>query len=864
MTGLSFMLMAPHNQVKSIFHLFKLIFKGIPDAWAFLVLGEQYLPDGKSSLSVLGWHAQQVRYDPESPNFAGALKVGSHIAEREGMFFAALWRAHLNLNTPTIFRSNSSLTCKQSTGEIGALEVDLSFTLLRGIFQFLEVTLGPDAFEVEHIYGHNQDPWNEAVDWIAKAEAHKSHFLPRLNVDLRVWGKAIPFLWMLAGQQFGCPTFCGNGFDVHPPDFPSMRTPTSELRAPTSQQQQTEVSLCVSMACGNVSTLGIGSQGHAGKLDYIRDQFCAFHLNFLGAQETRTCSGQIVKDRLLRLCSGADGKNLGVEFWCNLSLPFAYVDGRPQFLQPRNFQVLHRDPRCLILVVQHEIWKAQFLVGHAPHSGFTLQTRHQWWNETSRILQECGVDHDLFVLMDANAPPGECDHCAVLGTGFSCGSGTPLLRQFLDVHSLCLPSTGPLHVGVPYTWTAPDGQGHHLIDFVAIPRHLFANCTWSQTLEQFDLNPSHDDHFAVGVELRWSYCLPLPKCGKDPAHFTCDRAAIAGAPLRPLLDSTGEQHWHTDVETHVSSVNKIFHNALQAHCPMKKNGPKKAFMTDALWSLRRVKLRLKKQVHSFHRTLGREFLISTFQAWKQHINTVTLEVSSLTAVCPSECSTRCRSLRIGAQLWRCGRDLKSQLHKAKKQVIADHLQRLPNLHSACEILRTVKPFMGSSNALKRGPLPLPFVLDENGLPCQTPEAALTRWIHFFMHMEGGERIDEDRQRQMWIHNLQSLATTHLDVPIQEVPTLVELEAAFRRVKRGKASGPDHLPSELFQCFPVDTAKHCYAILLKTALQGQECLLHKGGTLIPLWKGKGDMGLCSSFEAFCSAHTLEKLYTGHCA
>ena len=478
--------------------------EGIPDAWAFLVLGETYLPDGGSCLSVLGWQTQQVRYDSDCPNFAGALKVGSHIAEREGMFFAALWRAHLNLNTPTIFRSDSSLTCKQATGEIGALEVDFSFTLLRGIFQFLEVTLGPDALGIEHIYGHNHDPWNEAVDWLAKAEARKSHFLPRLQVDLRVWGKAIPFLWMLAGQRFGCPKFCGNGFDVHPPDMPSSHTPDSGQREQTPLSCHVEASFCVSMASGNVSTLGIGTQGHAGKLDYIRDQFCALRLNFLGAQETRTSSGQVFKDTLLRLCSGADGKNLGVEFWCNLSLPFAYVNGQPQFLQPSHFQVLHRDPRRLILIVQHEIWTAQFFVGHAPHSGFALQTRRQWWNETSRILHECGADHDLFVLLDANAPPGDCDHRAVLGPGFHCGSGTPLLRQFLDDHALCLPSTSALHVGVPYTWTAPDGQGHHLIDYIAIPCHSLANCTWSQTLEQFDLNPSHDDHLAVGIELRWS------------------------------------------------------------------------------------------------------------------------------------------------------------------------------------------------------------------------------------------------------------------------------------------------------------------------------------------------------------------------
>lgn len=67
--------------------LMRVDLEGIPDAWAFIALGEQYLPDGTSSLSIIGWHSQQVRYDSDSPNYAGALKVGSHIAEREGMFY---------------------------------------------------------------------------------------------------------------------------------------------------------------------------------------------------------------------------------------------------------------------------------------------------------------------------------------------------------------------------------------------------------------------------------------------------------------------------------------------------------------------------------------------------------------------------------------------------------------------------------------------------------------------------------------------------------------------------------------------------------------------------------------------------------
>ena len=162
----------------------------------------------------------------------------------------------------------------------------------------------------------------------------------------------------------------------------------------------------------------------------------------------------------------------------------------------------------------------------------------------------------------------------------------------------------------------------------------------------------------------------------SPTTPSCNRDAIASAPMQPSLRAVSDLHWRTDVEAHVDSVNKIFHNALKTHCPKKKNGPKKAFMSDELWSMRRLKLRLKKQVHSYQRTLGRDFLTNFFLAWKKHTDAGTYMMSTPAVACPFECSLRCRSLRVGAQLWRHGHALKTQLHKAKKQALADQLQRL--------------------------------------------------------------------------------------------------------------------------------------------------------------------------------------------
>jgi hypothetical protein len=137
---------------------------GVPDSWAFVAIGETYDAPPDERFCLLGWQAQQVRYQEDSNAFAGALRIGSLIAEREGLFFAALWRMSRNENTATLFRSDSQLSCEQATGTTGSAEVDLSFALFRGIFQALEVSLPVGHLLIEHVHGHNGDRHPTSLD----------------------------------------------------------------------------------------------------------------------------------------------------------------------------------------------------------------------------------------------------------------------------------------------------------------------------------------------------------------------------------------------------------------------------------------------------------------------------------------------------------------------------------------------------------------------------------------------------------------------------------------------------------------------------------------------------------------------------
>ena len=61
-----------------------------------------------------------------------------------------------------------------------------------------------------------------------------------------------------------------------------------------------------------------GDDGFPGKLAYVREQFAAHRLNFLGLQETRMPMGSSLQHDILRLSSGGDRGQLGTELWINL------------------------------------------------------------------------------------------------------------------------------------------------------------------------------------------------------------------------------------------------------------------------------------------------------------------------------------------------------------------------------------------------------------------------------------------------------------------------------------------------------------------------------------------------------------------
>eukprot|EP00435_Cladocopium_sp_Y103_P066312 s917_g28.t1 len=826
---------------------------GLSDAWAMLALAEIYATSTiPSQLFVVGWTAQQVRYSSSSPFYLGSSRTSSLTAEREGLTWAFLWRLGINCRTPTLFRSDSLLSCQQAIGSMGTAEIDDTFLCLRGAYQILETALPHGHVEVEHIHGHSNEPFNDFTDFAAKQESSSSYYLPRFKINMELWRKRLPHLWMLFGNDIGCPYFHGDGFAIAPPALPASRTSTSTCDFTSSIANVKPVQLTISLCTANVLSMCSAPDGFAGKLGYLVEQFQAHALLFGGIQEARTPQGSCRCHNIHRFCSGAHKGGGGVELWLNLKQPYGYIEKKPLFLKPQHLQILEATPRTLIGRLSAPYLDAFLVAAHAPHSGKPEAERHAWWATFAAQLHEhCGTA-PLYVMIDANAAPGDADGHRILEPGLPCSRSTPLWRAF----DLTLPQTSSGHTGGLHTWTSPDGRHGHCLDYVAIPMSQLPWCTHSQLLTHFDLSSEQIDHVPLAIELQWTLRVTDTMQPQRPATVRYDRGAIRQSPAAPFLLDLPPISWHADVETQVGNVNAHVLRYLQDHCPARRGGPKKTFITEAIWQMRKEKLTCRQALKASRRAQAHNVHHLAFRLWRHdpaHTDFVDEAFNYGTTLL-------CGTLKRFAEFRMLSKKLKQALKTAKHQCVADQLRTLPPDPSASSILHVLRPLLGSSNLKTQGPAPLPQIRNENGHFCPSPEEALDRWIAFFCTMEGGRRVDADQQRQLWLDNLRSLQSSRLDLEVTMIPSLTELEAAFRQVANGKATGPDNIPAEICNRYPARLAKHTYPLLLKILFHGHEPLEHKGGRLVPIWKRKLSQTQCAAYRSILiSSHVGKCLH-----
>ena len=138
------------------------------------------------------------------------------------------------------------------------------------------------------------------------------------------------------------------------------------------------------------------------------------------------------------------------------------------------------------------------------------------------------------------------------------------------------------------------------------------------------------------------------------------------------------------------------------------------------------------------------------------------------------------------------------------------------------------------------------IKDENGNVMVNSEAVLKRWKEYFEKLMNKENNKEPRTKEPEVVN-------------EEVNCVSreEVKNALRRMKKGKAVGPDELPVEVWKCMG-EMGIEFLTRLLNRLLMGERMPEEwRRSVLIPIYKNKGDAQCCGKYkEIKLMSHTMK--------
>ena len=204
-----------------------------------------------------------------------------------------------------------------------------------------------------------------------------------------------------------------------------------------------------------------------------------------------------------------------------------------------------------------------------------------------------------------------------------------------------------------------------------------------------------------------------------------------------------------------------------------------------------------------------------------------------------------------------------QLKASLKEDRDNHIAKLADdigQAGAADIHQALSRLKGTAKQRKRGRQPLPQLIDADG-QAQTQEERSKIWQQRCAQLEAGHVTTVHDIRQRCRHTSFKATAVQPEIAIEDLPTVLELEARIRKVRRGKAPGPDGLRSDICAIAAPEIAKLLYPILVKQTIYIEEPIQARGGLLVAAYKGKGRHCDIESFRSLLLSNHFGKCMRG---
>ncbi|CAE7250185.1 unnamed protein product [Symbiodinium sp. KB8] len=372
--------------------------------------------------------------------------------------------------------------------------------------------------------------------------------------------------------------------------------------------------------------------------------------------------------------------------------------------------------------------------------------------------------------------------------------------------------------GAPHpTWRSPQGVWACL-DYIAVP------VLWQEGFQPLGVLPILDTHAGIDHQPVVA-TLKVPERPKCRINVDRMRSSEGIGVIRDALRNLPACPWHLDVDDHLSTINRHFHQCLQTHFLQPARSARKpgvsAFTMELLWAKRQCRRRHQRREH-LHR---RRLLALCLQAWR---GTGSSPVTS----------RRGGSLDIRAHDRCCAE------HIADMQRLCKHLRRSFR-HDEAEYTRTVY-----QQARHDGPVHLARLLRsvlKVGRSCSYKPPRVAQGIegpagmetepHAVKKLFGEHFASIEAATPCSLRDLcqSSQPAAAMRLLADGLPTPVELASAFASLKHNKASGLSSIPAEFYNACPIESAVAHLPLLYKMTTRCKCPLLWSGLLAVPLPK-----------------------------
>ena len=190
------------------------------------------------------------------------------------------------------------------------------------------------------------------------------------------------------------------------------------------------------------------------------------------------------------------------------------------------------------------------------------------------------------------------------------------------------------------------------------------------------------------------------------------------------------------------------------------------------------------------------------------------------------------------------------------------LERLDNageMHNHRLVYRLLNRLGRKKGGAPSGPKPLPMLQRPDHTYATTFEEQQHIWMQQFAAIEAGVPCSWSDIQAYHHQDAQSTQVTPQDIDPAAFPTAWTVQVLLTQLKRDKVPGPNNIPPALLKAGGEVMARHLTVMYLKAAANAKEPLLWKGGTLIPLWKGKAPPELPQAYRSIFVSNYNTKLY-----